>query len=144
MALTNSEWARLPETLKRSPIRAQTIYMHTLESAEETHGDGEAAHRIAFASLKQAFEKIGDHWEEKAERGPSDEQDAKRGTAALQSTTETAEGVDALSSRAHLVSVATRLGIVGLSRMTKPKLVQAIIAANRRETARSSDQPNSR
>jgi hypothetical protein len=34
-----------------------------LEAAEKEHGDGEAAHRIALASLKHSFEKVGDHWE---------------------------------------------------------------------------------
>ena len=77
MALNKEENERLPATLKRSSAKAQATYMHTSEAAEETHGDGEAAHRIAFASLKHSFEMVGDHWEEKAERGPSDEQDAK-------------------------------------------------------------------
>ena len=76
--------------LRRSPTKAQNTYVHTLEAAEETHGDGEAAHRIAFASLKHSFEKIGDHWEPKAKKGPSDRQDAKRGNAARESTTKTA------------------------------------------------------
>lgn len=75
MVLNNKEKGRLPGTLKRSPAKAQDTYMHTLESAEEVHGDGEAAHRIAFASLKYSFEKVGDHWEPKDERGPSDAQD---------------------------------------------------------------------
>lgn len=65
MALNKKEKERLPSTMKRSPAKAQDTYVHTLESAEETHGHGEAAHRIAFASLKHSFEKVGDHWEPK-------------------------------------------------------------------------------
>lgn len=74
MDLNKRERARLPGTLQRSPQKAQRTYMHTLESAEKEHGDGEASHRIALASLKHSFEKVGDHWEAKDERGPSDAQ----------------------------------------------------------------------
>jgi hypothetical protein len=34
------------------------------------------------ARLKHSFEKVGDHWEPKTRRGPSDDQDAKTGSAA--------------------------------------------------------------
>ena len=68
MVLTKQETKRLPATLARSPKKAQETYLHTLVSAEEQHGDGEAAHRIALASLKHSFEKVGDHWEAKAHR----------------------------------------------------------------------------
>ena len=130
MVLTKDERARLPSTLKRSPTKAQETYAHTLEAAEETHGDGEAAHRIAFASLKHSFEKVGDHWEPKDTKGPSDAQDAKTGRAARQSRTKTAGGVDAFATKAHLLEVAARLDVRGRSRMTKPELVAAIGKAN--------------
>ena len=81
MALTKKERDRLPSTLARSPKKAQETYIHTLEAAEKDHGDGEAAHRIALASLKHSFEKVGDHWEAKATKGSSDRQDAKVGRA---------------------------------------------------------------
>jgi cation transport regulator ChaB len=137
MVLNRDEKDRLPSTLKRSPARAQEIYMHTLESAEADHGDGEAAHRIAFASLKHSFEKVGDHWEPKEEWGPSDDQDAKRGLAARESTTETAEGVNAYSSRVHLLDVAKILQIKGRYTMNKSELVQAVMKANRNATAQA-------
>ena len=137
MVLNTKERERLPATLKRSPGKAQNTYVHTLEAAEETHGDGEAAHRIAFASLKHSFEKVGDHWEPKAKKGPSDLQDAKRGKAAIESKTKTAEGVDAFASKAHLLVVAKRLEVVGRSRMTKAELVDAIEQANRSASASS-------
>ena len=88
MALDKQERERLPATLRRSPAKAQDTYIHTLESAEETHGDGEAAHRIAFSALKHSFEKVGDHWEPKegGRKGPSDAQAAKKGTRARRST----------------------------------------------------------
>ena len=137
MALNKKEKARLPGTLKRSPAKAQATYMHTLESAEKVHGDGEAAHRIAFASLKHSFEKVGDHWEPKDEPGPSDAQDAKRGPEALTSTTPTAGGVNANASKTHLFELAKRLEIVGRSRMTKDQLVSAIDRANRAATSQA-------
>lgn len=137
MVLNKSQHERLPATLKRSPSRAQATYIHTLEAAEESHGDGEAAHRIAFGSLKHSFEKVGDHWEPKDERGPSDDQDAKIGRAALQSTTKTAGGVDARASKAHLMTLAKRLNVRGRSKMSKAELVEAIDTENRAVSARS-------
>ena len=144
MVLTKKERERLPATLKRSPAKAQDTYMHTLESAEETHGDGEAAHRIALASLKHSFEKVGDHWEAKAKKGPSDAQDAKRGPAARRSNTKTAGGVDAFATKEHLLDVAKRLDVNGRSRMTKAELVDAIDKANRSATAQSSRKSSGR
>ena len=58
MALDKQQKKHLPSTLERSPQKAQDTYIHTLESAEKTHGDGEAAHRIALSSLKHSFEKV--------------------------------------------------------------------------------------
>lgn len=137
MVLNNKETDRLPSTLKRSTKKAQETYIHTLESAEKSHGDGEAAHRIAFGSLKHSFEKVGDHWEPKDERGPSDDQDAKRGQAALRHPVETAGGVNARATKAHLIELARRLDVGGRSKMNKGELVEAIDKANRRTSARS-------
>ncbi|MCU1366686.1 MAG: ChaB family protein [Ilumatobacteraceae bacterium] len=137
MVLDKREKERLPATLKRSPAKAQATYMHTLESAEQDHGDGEAAHRIAFASLKHSFEKVGDHWEPKETPGPSDDQDAKTGVEARTKPVETAGGVDARASKAHLLEVATRLEIRGRWAMSKADLVTAIDRANRRATAKA-------
>ena len=131
MALNKKERERLPSTLERSPKKAQETYIHTLESAEETHGDGEAAHRIALSSLKHSFEKVGDHWEPKDEKGPSDAQAALSGRAARESRLETAGGVDAHASKAHLMDVARRLDVTGRSKMNKAELVDAIDKANR-------------
>ena len=138
MALTKQERERLPSTLQRSPAKAQETYVHTLESAEETYGDDEErAHRTAFASLKHSFEKVGDHWEPKDEKGPSDAQAARSGRVARDRPRDTAGGVDANASKAHLYEVAKRLDIAGRSKMDKRELVDAIGKANRRESARS-------
>jgi hypothetical protein len=141
VVLNDQEKKRLPRTLARSSVKAQETYVHTLESAEETHGDGEAAHRIAFGSLKHSFEKVGDHWEAKDVPGPSDAQDAKRGPEALNSDTPTAGGVNANASKAHLLELAKRLGISGRSGMTKDELVSSIDKANRQATAHAAREP---
>lgn len=118
----------LPSTIKRSPRKAQDTYAETLDSAVEQYGDGERAHRTALSSLKHSFEKVGDHWEPKSKKGPSDAKAAGgRGTKA-----DTAGGVDANASKKHLMDVAKRLDIAGRSKMTKPELVDAIQKANKR------------
>ena len=101
-----------------------------------TYGEGERAHRTAFAALKHSFEKVGDHWEPKEEKGPSDPQAERSGADARQGGP-TAGGVDANASKAHLLELAKRLGVSGRSRMTKDELVEAIGRANDRETARA-------
>ncbi len=123
----------LPSTLRRSPEKAQETWSKTHDAAVDTYGEGERAHRTAFASLKHSFEKVGDHWEPKDRPGPSDDQAA--GGAAT--SRPTAEGVDANATRKHLLDVARRLDVRGRSRMTKDELVEAIKRANRSETARS-------
>ena len=59
----------LPGTLKRSPKKAQETWIKTHDSAAETYGDGERAHRTAFSAVKHSFEKVGDHWEPKDRQG---------------------------------------------------------------------------
>jgi cation transport regulator ChaB len=137
MVLHKQEKERLPATLKRSPAKAQATYIHTLESAEQDHGEGEAAHRIAFGSLKHSFEKVGDHWEPKDKPGPSDDQDARTGVEARTKPVKTAGGVDARATKAHLLDVAKQLEIRGRWTMTKADLVTAIDKANRSATARA-------
>src|SRR4051794_41787471 len=72
----------IPSTVKRSPKKAQETWVETHDAAAEEYGDGERAHRTAFASLKHSFEKVGDHWEPKKKRGPSDPRAARGGAAA--------------------------------------------------------------
>ncbi|HET9829453.1 MAG TPA: ChaB family protein [Nocardioidaceae bacterium] len=126
----------MPSTLQRSPKKAQETWGKTHDSAVEEYGEGERAHRTAFASLKHSFEKVGDHWEPKDRKGPSDQQAAKSGASARRGG-KTAEGVDANASKRHLYDVAKRLGVTGRSRMSKGELVEAIKKANARETRRS-------
>jgi cation transport regulator ChaB len=129
--------AALPATLRRSPAKAQRTYAETLQSAEKQYdGDEERAHRTAYGAVKHSFEKVGDHWEAKAAKGPSDAQAEQGGAAARDHPKPTAEGVDANASKTHLAEVAKRLDVSGRSRMTKAELVEAIKKANRRASAR--------
>jgi len=127
----------VPSTVRRSPAKAERTWRKTHDSAVDSYGEGKRAHRTAFAALKHSFEKVGDHWEPKAEKGPSDDQAAQGGRAARDRPRQTAGGVDARASKSHLMDLAKRLEVPGRSRMTKDQLVEAIDRANRRETARS-------
>jgi len=115
----------LPATLKRSPAKAQRTFAKAHDAAAKEYGEGERAHRTAFAALKRGFEKVGDHWERKSRKGPSDEAAETPGRGG-----ETAGGVDANATKAHLYEIATRLDIAGRSSMTKDQLVEAIQKAN--------------
>jgi cation transport regulator ChaB len=123
----------MPGTLRRSPKKAQDTYAKTHDSAVQEYGDGERAHRTAYAAVKHSFEKVGDRWEPKDRQGPSDATAAGgRNTKAA-----TAGGVDANASKAHLMDVAKRLDITGRSRMSKPQLVEAIQKANAADTRKA-------
>jgi cation transport regulator ChaB len=116
----------IPGTLKRSPAKAQRTYTKTHDSAVEQYGEGERAHRTAMASLKHSFEKVGDHWEPKDHKGPSDPQDARSGPSARRGG-KTYGGVDVLGhTKEELYQRAKRLGVRGRSHMSKNELAEAI------------------
>lgn len=119
----------LPSALRRSNSKAQRTFAKAHDSAAQEYGSEERAHRVAYAAVKHSFEKIGDHWEAKEQKGPSDER-AERG--GLRNTAPSAEGVDANASKKHLLDVARRLDVRGRSTMNKAELVDAIIKHNRR------------
>ncbi|HEX8805224.1 MAG TPA: ChaB family protein [Acidimicrobiales bacterium] len=113
----------LPGTLKRSPRKAQRTYAETLDSAHEQYDSEERAHRTAFAAVKHSFEKVGDHWEPKKRKGPSDEHAA----GGRDDSTPTAGGVDVKGhTKAELMERAKKLDISGRSRMSKAELGRAI------------------
>jgi cation transport regulator ChaB len=126
----------MPSTVRRSPGKTRETWGKAHDSAVDSYGEGERAHRTAFSALKHQFEKVGDHWEAKGKKGPSDPQAAKKQQQARRGGT-TAEGVDANASEAHLYDLAKRLDISGRSTMTKNQLVDAIKRANRRQTAKA-------
>ncbi|UXA13688.1 ChaB family protein [Mycobacterium sp. SMC-8] len=124
----------LPSTLQRSEEKAQRTFAKAHDAAAEEYGEGERAHRVAYSALKHSYEKVGDHWEKKDQRGPSDERAESGGP---QAKGDTAEGVNANATKKHLVDLARRLDIPGRSTMTKDELVDEIKKANRRESRRS-------
>lgn len=129
----------LPSTLERSPKKAQRTYVKTLESAEESYdGDEARVHRTAFAALKHSFEKVGDHWEAKDEKGPSDPQATTTGAEARKGTARSYGGVDALGhTKRELLERARELDIAGRSTMDKDELADALRKANDRATAKA-------
>jgi cation transport regulator ChaB len=117
----------LPGTLKRSPEKAQRTYAETLDAAEEQYDSEERAHRTAWSAVKHSFEKVGDHWEPKDERGPSDPQSKQSGAAARDRPKRTYGGVDAEgNTKQELYERAQRAGVSGRSRMSKQELAEAI------------------
>jgi cation transport regulator ChaB len=127
--------SELPDTIKRSDAKARRTFAKAHDSAVEQYGEGQRAHRVAYAALKHTHEKVGDHWEpkDKGAKGPSDEQ-AKGGRY---TSRKTAGGVDANASKKHLYDLATKMDIHGRSNMSKDELVGALQKANERKTAKA-------
>ncbi|MDY6998897.1 MAG: ChaB family protein [Actinomycetota bacterium] len=124
--------SELPSTLRNSGKKAQKTFAKAHDAAAKEYGEGERAHRVAYSTLKRRFEKVGDHWEKKEKKGPSDERARSGGPNAKGAT---AAGVDANATKKHLTDVARELDIPGRSKMDKSELVSAIKKANRRATA---------
>ncbi len=118
---------RMPATIQRSPAKAQRTWAKTHDNAIDEYGEGERAHRTAFGALKHSFEKVGDHWEPKEEKGPSDERSTKTTAQKRRGEGETAGGVDELGhSKAELYERAKQLGVPDRSKMDKHELALAI------------------
>jgi len=129
----DGEFAPLPSTLERSSKKAQDTYEKTLESAEESYpGDEQRAHRAAWASVKHSFEKRGDHWEPKAERGPSDPRAEAGGPDASGASF---GGVDVEGrTKDDLLTEARERGAHASTHMTKAELAAELERSNDRET----------
>ena len=123
--------SELPSTLPRSDAKAQRTFAKAHDSAAEQYGDEQRANQVAWAAVKHTHEKVGDHWQPKDSKGPSDPQ-AEGGR---ETDRETKGGVDANASKKHLMDVAKKLDVSGRSRMTKDELVDAIQKANDKKTA---------
>lgn len=126
----------LPGPLKRSSKKAQDTFRETLRAAIDQYGkDGQRARSTAWASVKHSYEKVGDRWKRKKDRGPSDSRAERGGPPSSGGTSH--GGVDANATKAHLYEIASKLEIVGRSRMTKPQLVEAIDKANAKATRKA-------
>lgn len=125
--------SELPSTLQRSPKKAQRTFAKAHDSAADSYGDERRANQVAWAAVKHAFEKVGDHWEKKAggKKGPSDAQAA----GGKNTDRKTKGGVDANATKEHLLKLAKKLDISGRSSMKKKELVDAIQKANNKKTA---------
>jgi cation transport regulator ChaB len=123
----------LPSTLQRSAKKAQRTFAKAYDAAADQYGSAKRANQVAWAAVKHAYEKVGDHWEKKDEMGPSD----TRAAQGRNSKAKPQGGVDAKATKEHLLEVAKRLGISGRSRMKKKELVGAIQRANDKKTAKA-------
>ena len=121
----------IPSTLQRSDEKAQRTFAKTHDSAMDSYDDERRANQVAWAAVKHTHEKVGDHWEPKDHKGPSDAQ-AEGGR---DTDRETKGGVDANATKEHLMDVAKRLDVSGRSTMSKDELVEAVKRANRKATA---------
>ncbi len=122
----------LPGTLKRSPKKAQRTWIKTHDSAVETYGEGERAHRTAFSALKHSFEKKDDRWIAKEEKGPSDPRAKQPTEKARAGKGETFGGVDYYgNTKQDLYERARKLGVPGRSHMSKRDLAAAIARRQR-------------
>jgi len=120
--------SELPSTLKRSSDKAQRTFAKTHDRAAEQYGEGERAHRTAYASLKHTHERKDDRWVAKREKGPSDPRSKQQSTSAKRAGRgETFGGVDVEhNTKQELYERARRLGVEGRSRMSKRELARAI------------------
>ena len=117
--------SELPETLKRSSEEAQRTWAKAHDSAVETYGEGERAHRTAWSALKHKFEKKGDRWVKKDGKGPSDPR--AKNPRARENQGKTFGGVDVEgNTKQELYERAAKLGVEGRSRMSKEELAEAI------------------
>ena len=117
----------LPSTLKRSPAKAQRTWIKTHDNAIKEYGEGARAHRTAFAALKHSFKKVGDRWEPKGHKGPSDPRARQRAKQARLGKGESFGGVDYYgSTKEELYAQARELGVAGRSHMDKKDLARAI------------------
>ena len=117
----------MPSTVRRSSDKAQRTWARAHDSAVETYGEGEAAHRTAFAALKHTHEKKGDRWVAKEEKGPSDPRSTRSTEEKRKGEGETFGGVDVYgNTKQELYDRARKLGVPGRSRMSKEELARAI------------------
>jgi cation transport regulator ChaB len=115
----------LPGTLRRSPKKAQDTFAQAHDSALDQYGDEQRANRVAWGAVKHMFEKVGDHWEYKDHKGPSDPR--SKNPRAREGHGQTFGGVDYEGhTKQELYDRAAKLGVPGRSKMSKAELAAAI------------------
>src|SRR3712207_8394108 len=70
----DAKQSEIPSTLQRSDEKAQRTFAKTHDSAMDSYDDEQRANQVAWAAVKHTHEKVGDHWEPKDHKGPSDTQ----------------------------------------------------------------------
>lgn len=120
----------LPRPLRKSPEKAQRTYAKAHDSAVETYGEGERAHRAAYSALKHSYEKRGDRWTAKDGKGPSDpraKDPRARERGGQSDGSRTFGGVDIEgNTKRELYERAKELDVEGRSDMSKEELAEAI------------------
>ncbi len=117
----------MPSTVQRSGAKAQRTWGKAHDSAVESYGEGERAHRTAFSALKHTHEKKGDRWVPKDGKGPSDPQAKKGFPEAVENPSKTYGGVDVEgNTKQELYERAKELDVEGRSDMSKEELAEAI------------------
>jgi cation transport regulator ChaB len=123
----------VPSTVARSDQHAQRLWKKAHDSAVDTYGEGQRAHRTAFAALKHEYRKVGDRWKRKDGAGPSDPRAAHPGSR--RNKGKSYGGVDVNASKEELYEEAKKLDVPNRSKMGKQELAKAIDKANQRKTA---------
>jgi hypothetical protein len=127
----------MPSTVARSDKKAQRTWKETHDSAVEQYGEGERAHRTAFASLKHTYEKRGDRWVPKKEKGASDPRSTQSTARAREGVGKTFGGIDYYGhTKKEFEQRAKELGITGYSRMRKEELVETIARKEQSQSSR--------
>ncbi|MDQ4071617.1 MAG: ChaB family protein [Actinomycetota bacterium] len=120
----------LPAPIQRSGEKAKRTYAKAHDSAVESYGEGERAHRTAYSALKHTHEKKGDRWVPKDQKGPSDPRakDPKaRERSGSKEGTPTFGGVDVEgNTKQDLYARAKALDVRGRSGMSKEELAEAV------------------
>ena len=125
----------MPSTIRRSPAKAQRTWIKAHDAAASEYGDGERAHRTAYAALKHSFEKSGDRWVAKRAKGPSDPRAKQSRAGARKGRGKTFGGVDYYGhSKRELYERAKELGVARPSTMNKEQLATAIARRQKSST----------
>ena len=105
----------------------------THDGAVETYGEGERAHRVAYASLKHSFEKRGDRWVPKKQKGPSDPRSTQSTRGAIEGKGKTYGGLDYFGhTKQELLDIGRGMGAHVSTHMTKDEVADAIVRQQKR------------